>query len=138
MHGVGNLWALDSGLNRAARHEMPAEKFARLDASAARPDKPCWSPGSTGLTTSERTEFEEVGRLLANGDAPADERAMAMFSGVVRRRALRMLDEVFELLPDVRCYALDAPQEAEPPSPEPSIASAFGASFTDGEHVLDV
>lgn len=132
---TGNLWALDAGLNRAAKHSFPEEKFALVDDRLGHPQHTHWEPRDTFLLDDEKRRFASVGRSLSERHDSADEVAMATFRDVVESRAIRLTQAVMEAVPEATRFALDSGAEPRPSSPSPDIGAALGLAALPGDGV---
>jgi hypothetical protein len=121
---IGNLWLLDAGANRALQDQKPPIKFGSLEEwlSASPVTHRVWPKVQWSITGSEIERFKEVDAALdhdING-------AMEKFSDLVQRRADRLLDTPFEMLPEARDFAQDAEFELPKKSPPADAASLKG------------
>jgi hypothetical protein len=121
---AGNFWGLDAGANRAAQHRLPGEKFDLIAEWAGKGARPLWPRERWWLRDDEMKTFRDIGTQLAAGEDI--DSAMERFHALVTTRALRMVDQAFQLLPLAELFAADRDVAGAAPSPEPMIAKALG------------
>lgn len=108
----GNIWPLESSMNRSI-HDTPCmEKFDKIrDLLDKRPSSGVSAEERWSVSEQEIRDFRTVDQLL-NGDRDSIDEAMELFRKTVDNRSLRLLDKTIADFPDVALFSADGPHEA--------------------------